>query len=59
MSVDRDYNASLNIKQRGIDSLPMGCREVTPLESSSLTVSMYAHSHVNSLNKESYDYSRK
>ncbi|MDF2422049.1 MAG: transposase [Nitrosopumilus sp.] len=53
--LDRDYNASLNIKQRGIDSLPMGYREVTPLESSPLTVGMYANSHVNSLNKESYD----
>ncbi len=36
--IDRDYNASLNIKQSGIDSLPTGCREVTPLERAPLAV---------------------
>ncbi len=42
--IDRDYNASLNIKQRGIDSLPTGCREVTPLERTPLTVAcIYGH----------------
>lgn len=56
--IDRDYNASLNIKQRGIDSLPMGCREVTPLERIPLTMIRTDHGHVFSLNKESDDSSR-
>jgi putative transposase len=30
--IDRDYNASLNIKQRGPLLLPQGPREVTPVE---------------------------
>ena len=30
--IDRDYNASLNIKQRGLLLLPQGLREVTPVE---------------------------
>jgi len=32
LQVNRDYNASLNIKQRGMDSLPLELREVTPVE---------------------------
>ncbi|MEX0862870.1 RNA-guided endonuclease InsQ/TnpB family protein [Nitrosopumilus sp.] len=36
--INRDYNASLNIKQKGIDSLPVGYREVTPLERIPLTM---------------------
>jgi putative transposase len=56
--IDRDYNASLNIKQRGIDSLPMGCREVTPLERIPLAMIQIDHGHVFSLNKESDDSSR-
>jgi putative transposase len=32
LSIDRDYNASLNIKQRGLLLLPQGLREVTPVE---------------------------
>jgi len=33
LSIDRDYNASLNIKQRGLTLLlPQGLREVTPVE---------------------------
>jgi len=32
LSVDRDYNASLNTKQRGLLLLPQGLREVTPVE---------------------------
>ena len=50
--IDRDYNASLNIKQRGIDSLPMGCREVTPLERTPLAVIQIDHGHVISMNQE-------
>ena len=57
--IDRDYNASLNIKQRGIDSLPTGCREVTPLERTPLTVACMIYGHVISLNKETDDFSRK
>jgi len=57
--IDRDYNASLNIKQRGIDSLPTGCREVTPLERTPLTVACMIYGHVISLNKEIDDSSRE
>ena len=48
--IDRDYNASLNITQRGIDSLPTGCREVTPLERTPLTVACMIYGHVISMN---------
>jgi len=57
--IDRDYNASLNIKQRGTDNLPTGCREVTPLERTPLTVACMIYGHVISLNKETDDFSRK
>jgi len=30
--LDRDYNASLNILQRGLEQLPQGLREITPVE---------------------------
>jgi putative transposase len=30
--IDRDYNASLNILQRGLEKLPQGLREFTPVE---------------------------
>ncbi|MCE9652451.1 MAG: transposase [Nitrosarchaeum sp.] len=55
--IDRDYNASLNIKQRGIDSLPTGCREVTPLERTSLAVIQADHGHVISMNQETNHFS--
>ena len=32
LGIDRDYNAALNILQRGLFSLPVECREVTPAE---------------------------
>ncbi|HJS67895.1 MAG TPA: zinc ribbon domain-containing protein, partial [Nitrososphaera sp.] len=32
LTIDRDYNASLNIKQRGLQLLPVERREVTPVE---------------------------
>ena len=48
--IDRDYNASLNIKQKGIDSLPVGCREVMPLERRPLTMIQTDRSHVISMN---------
>jgi putative transposase len=32
LMLDRDYNASLNILQRGLSYLPAECREVTPVE---------------------------
>ncbi|MGI0011263.1 MAG: zinc ribbon domain-containing protein [Nitrosopumilaceae archaeon] len=56
--IDRDHNASLVIKQRGIDSLPMGYREVTPVERIPLTVIQSDHSQVISLNQEANDFSR-
>lgn len=52
ISINRDYNASLNIKQRGMDSLPMGCREVMPLERTPLTVIQTGYGHVISMNQE-------
>lgn len=30
--IDRDYNSSLNILQKGLSYLPAGCRKVTPAE---------------------------
>lgn len=30
--LDRDYNASINILERGLETLPQGLREVTPVE---------------------------
>lgn len=54
--IDRDYNASLNIKQRGIDSLPTGCREVTPLERTPLAVIQIEHGHVISMNQEVHHF---
>jgi putative transposase len=32
LAIDRDYNASLNIKHRGLLLLPQGLRKVTPVE---------------------------
>lgn len=32
LAIDRDYNASLNILQRGLLSLPQELRKVTPVE---------------------------
>lgn len=52
ISINRDYNASLNIKQRGMDSLPMGCREVMPLERTPLIVIQTGYGHVISMNQE-------
>lgn len=52
--IDRDYNASLNIKQKGIDSLPVGCREVTPLERTPLDMIQTDHSYGISMNQEIY-----
>ena len=51
IAIDRDYNASLNIRQKGIDRLPVGCREVTPLERIPLAM-VNNHSHVISRNEE-------
>jgi len=54
--IDRDYNASLNIKQKGMDSLPTGCREVTPLERRPL-VMISGYDHVTSVNQEAQSFS--
>ena len=55
--MDRDHNAAVNIRQRGIETLPVECREVTPPESMPLTVA-YSHGQASSLNEETNDFSR-
>lgn len=52
--VDRDHNAALNIKQIGMDGLPMGCREVTPVEIVPLPVTYNRQDQ--STNQEAYGY---
>ena len=37
--MDRDHNAAINIRQKGIKTLPVECREVTPPERMPLTMS--------------------
>ena len=57
ISIDRDYNASLNIRQKGIDGLPAGYREVTPPERMPL-IMINNHGHVISRNEEANGFSR-
>jgi len=52
LKIDRDHNASRNIKQKGLDSLPVECREVTPLERKPLTIVSTRYSQVISKNEE-------
>ena len=56
ISIDRDHNASLNIRQKGMDSLPVGYREVTPLERIPLAM-VNNHSYVISRNEEANGFS--
>ena len=55
--IDRDHNAAINIRQKGIETLPAGCREVTPPESMPLTVA-YRHGQAGSLNEEADGFGR-
>ncbi len=55
--MDRDHNAAVNIKQRGIETLPVECREVTPPERLPLTMTL-RHGQASSLNEEANDFSR-
>ena len=55
--MDRDHNTAMNIRQRGIETLPVGCREVTPLERMPLAVA-HCHGQASSLNEEANDFSR-
>jgi putative transposase len=52
--IDRDHNAAINIKQKGMDSLPMVCREVTPVETAPLFVIQHDRQG-QSLNQEAND----
>ena len=47
--MNRDHNAAMNIRQRGIETLPVECREVTPPESMPLAVA-HCHGQAGSLN---------
>lgn len=58
LQIDRDHNAARNIKQKGLDSLPMGYREVKPLESRPLAIAQTSYSHVSSRNEEATGFSR-
>ena len=55
--MDRDHNAAMNIRQRGINTLPVEYREVTPPESMPLVVAQ-CHGQASSLNEEANDFSR-
>ena len=55
--MDRDHNAAMNIRQRGINTLPVEYREVTPPERLPLTVA-HSHGQAISLNEEANDFSR-
>ena len=55
--MDRDHNAAINVRQRGIETLPVECREVTPPESMPLVVA-HCHGQASSLNEEANDFSR-
>ncbi len=50
--LDRDYNAAKNIKQKGMDSLPMVHREVMPVESRPLAMIQIDHGQISSQNQE-------
>lgn len=54
LEIDRDYNAALNILKRGMDSLPAGCRKVTPVETVPLPI-VYTMRQGQSMNQEAHD----
>ena len=55
--MDRDHNAAVNIRQKGIATLPAGRRKVTPPERLPLAVSC-RHGQAISLNEDARDFSR-
>ena len=58
LHIDMNNMKQFDIKLKGIDSLPVGYREVTPSERIPLAVACTSYGHVISLNKEAYDFSR-
>jgi putative transposase len=60
LKIDRDYNASLNIRQRGIDSLllPLEWRKVTPVEIVPLPIAAKGDSQARSLKQEAIGFNR-
>jgi len=58
LHIDMNNMKQFDIKQKGMDSLPAGYREVTPSERMPLAVVCTRYGHVISLNKEAYDFSR-
>jgi putative transposase len=58
LMIDRDYNASLNIRQRGIDSLlPLEWREVTPVEIAPIPIAK-SDRQARSLKQEAIGFNR-
>lgn len=58
LEIDRDYNAARNIKQKGLDSLPLEWRKVTPLERRPLAIAQTSYGHVSSRNEETNSFIR-
>jgi len=56
LKIDRDHNAAKNIKQKGLDSLPLEWREVTPLERIPLAIASTRYSQVISRNEEANSF---
>lgn len=56
LAIDRDYNASLNILQKGSSYLPQGLRESTPVEIAPLPLT---ERQVWSLKQEAYVFKRR
>lgn len=54
ISIDRDFNASLNIRQKGMITLPMEYGEVKPLEKIPLIIAQSDYGQVISRNEEIY-----
>ena len=57
LNIDRDHNASINILQRGLNSLPRESREVTPVEIGPIQIANN-DLHVRSMNQEATDLNR-
>lgn len=57
LQIDRDYNAALNILKRGMESLPAGCRKVTPVETVPIPV-VDTTRQGQSMNQEIHDFNR-
>jgi putative transposase len=57
LEIDRDHNAALNILKMGMQSLPAGCRKVTPVETIPLPV-VSTTRHGQSMNQEAHGISQ-